>query len=248
MPKVEGDSSPESPTDGEEPSSIKHRQSVTTCPHCLGLTQHIWGVLQFHAHADTSPVNAFDAATCIGCNKISIWTYTSGTRLFTPSKKLWPPTSLAPLGDAGLAGLSGEVYAEAASVLDASPRAAAALLRLCLELLLKDLDIGKKNDNLSSRIGAARKERGIPETIKEACDVLRISGNGAVHAGQIDGDDSHETALALFGLVNLISHRLVTEPKQVGEMYARLPESVRENIDKRDGKEIPVTVDPGESD
>ena len=53
--------------------------------------------------------------------------------------------------------------------------------------------------------------------------------------GKIDFNDSTDVQ-TLFGLINLIADALITQPKQVAEMYNHLPEAAREGIKKRDGK------------
>jgi hypothetical protein len=38
----------------------------------------------------------------------------------------------------------------------------------------------------------------------------------------------------LFGLVNLICEKMITEPKHVTELFQKLPEDARKAIEKRD--------------
>ena len=66
---------------------------------------------------------------CYTCNEISIWVY---NRLIWPSKRTGPEPNkdLPPEIEAD--------YQEARSILDLSPRGAAALLRLCVEKLGRD--------------------------------------------------------------------------------------------------------------
>jgi hypothetical protein len=64
--------------------------------------------------------------------------------------------------------------------------------------------------------------------------VVRVIGNNAVHPGQIDLRDDRTTAETLFGLVNLICEKMITEPKHVEAVYERLPESDRKAIEQRD--------------
>jgi acetyl/propionyl-CoA carboxylase alpha subunit len=70
--------------------------------------------------------------------------------------------------------------------------------------------------------------------VQKALDVVRVIGNNAVHPGQIDLRDDRRTAETLFGLVNLICEKMITEPKHVEAVYEKLPESARHAIEKRD--------------
>ena len=101
----------------------------------------------------------------------------------------WPVATKAPAKDEGLSEAVSEVYEEAASIEQASPRAASALLRLCLEMLLKELKFGDEGDKLFERIGKAFAKGDMGPAIQKAADIVRVSGNHAIHAGQISGED-----------------------------------------------------------
>ncbi|CAM3357028.1 hypothetical protein OCAE111667_05295 [Occultella aeris] len=80
-------------------------------------------------------------------------------------------------------------------------------------------------------IGAAVRD-GLPQGVQQTMDVLRFSGNQSVH--EVHHDDTPETAGTLFNLLNLVVERLVTQPKQLDELYSGLPEGVRDSIARRD--------------
>ena len=122
-------------------------------------------------------------------------------------------------------------YNEATSIVNKSPRGAAALLRLCVQKLCKQL--GESGDNLDRDIGNLVK-KGLPGNIQKALDIVRVIGNNAVHPGQIDITDDIDTASRLFELVNHIAEIMITHPKKVDEMYNKLPEEKRKAIGKRD--------------
>ena len=127
-----------------------------------------------------------------------------------------------------------EDYLEAASIVNQSPRGAAALLRLCIEKLVSHLEA--KGKDLNAKIGDLV-SRGFNPKIQKALDVVRFIGNEAVHPGQIDLNDKPETALALFKLVNVIADDMITKPKEVDSLYDELvPEGHKESIMKRDSK------------
>lgn len=123
-------------------------------------------------------------------------------------------------------------YLEARSVASVSPRGAAALLRLCIQKLC--IHLNQPGDNLSRDIGELVKQ-GLPKGVQQALDIVRVTGNHAVHPGQIDFDDKPEIANSLFKLVNLITEKMIAEPAEVAALYAGLPEDERQRIERRDG-------------
>ncbi|AFK53510.1 hypothetical protein [Tistrella mobilis] len=52
----------------------------------------------------------------------------------------------------------------------------------------------------------------------------------------IDLRDDRKTAETLFTLLNMIVDKTVSEPKYIAELYASLPESGIQAIERRDGK------------
>lgn len=122
-------------------------------------------------------------------------------------------------------------YNEAASILYKSPRGAAALLRLAVQKLCKQL--GEPGRNIDTDIGNLVKKNLSP-TIQQALDVLRVIGNESVHPGQIDLRDDPTTAQALFRLLNKIAETMITEPRQIQEIYERIPEQKKKAIEMRD--------------
>ena len=161
-------------------------------------------------------------SSCINCNKISIWI---GRKLVYPQKHDAPPAN-PDLPD----GIR-EDYDEASSILNLSPRGAAALLRLAIQKLCKEL--GETGKNINNDIGALV-SKGLSQDIQRALDTVRVIGNNAVHPGQIDLRDDRATAHSLFAFVNLIADKMISEPKRIKEAYKGLPESTREEIKRRD--------------
>jgi len=178
------------------------------------------------------------SAACHACGRRSIWRvpqsgrkapdhYDSDSALMIfphDTGEISPPTSDMPPNVKSL-------YNEAATVFGSSPRSAAALLRLCLQVLLKELGLPGRNINKDI---AALVERGLPVSIQQAMDVLRVVGNNAVHPGQIDLDENRDTAKALFSLLNLVVESQITSPRKVQELFSSLPGTARAAIERRD--------------
>jgi hypothetical protein len=123
-------------------------------------------------------------------------------------------------------------FLEAAKIVDQSPRGAAALLRLAIQELMKELKESGKD--LNGDIGSLVK-KGLPVGIQQALDVVRVIGNNAVHPGQIDLKDNTAVAMKLFGLVNIIVEDRITKPEQIKALYETLPSGALAAIEKRDG-------------
>jgi len=161
---------------------------------------------------------------CYNCKKFSVWVY---DRLLFPRKKAFiqPNTDLPDdiIRD----------FEEAREIVDASPRGAAALLRLCIQKLCKHL--GEKGKNIDEDIGSLVK-KGLNPLVQQSLDIVRVVGNGAVHPGVLDLKDDRDTATRLFELINAIADQMITHPKAVQSMYKKLPESKRKAIEKRNGK------------
>ena len=124
-----------------------------------------------------------------------------------------------------------KLYREAAKVFQDSPRASAALLRLCIEQLCRQLG---ETGNLNDCIGRLVKN-GLDIRIQRALDYCRVIGNSAVHdAGRIDLEEDPDRATILFDLVNDIAHEMKTKPREMEVKYSSLPEGARKAIENRD--------------
>lgn len=124
-------------------------------------------------------------------------------------------------------------FEEARQIAEISPRGAAALLRLVIQKLCKELGEGGKNIN--DDIGALVK-KGLPVKVQRALDTVRVVGNNAVHPGELDLKDDRETVAALFGLVNVIVEVMISQPKHIDALYdATVQGGARAGIEKRDG-------------
>ena len=126
-------------------------------------------------------------------------------------------------------------FKEARGVLNDSPRAAAALLRLSLEKLMEELNAD--GDTLYNQIGSLVEDGTIDPMIQQACDSVRVFGNESVHPGTIiEMEDNQEAASTLFEMINLIVDETISRKKDVEEFYENLSEGQRQGIEDRDGE------------
>ncbi|NKK87567.1 DUF4145 domain-containing protein [Rhizobium leguminosarum bv. viciae] len=165
-----------------------------------------------------------NAAECNHCGDISIWLY---------SQMIYPSGSEIPAHD-DMPRPVRETFTEAAKIVSASPRASAALARLALQQLCKEL--GCKKEQLHEQIGELV-ARGLSPDIQKMLDSVRVIGNNAVHPGEIDMKDDEPTARFILECMNRIVQRLITERVEVDALYNLLPEGARKAIEKRDAKQ-----------
>ena len=204
------------------------------CPHCDVFAKQRWSYLEANGNNGVSgltPTNFhlscnWKISNCEHCYKFIIW---NGKTIIYPKK-----ISVGSPND----DLSDEIkndYIEAANILTDSPRAAAAILRLALQKLCTQL--GEKGENINDDIGSLVK-KGLNLQVQKALDSLRITGNNAVHPGQIDLSEDIEKVTKLFDIINFIADKMITEPKQLDDFYDELPEDSRKAVEKRDGEAV----------
>ena len=195
------------------------------CPFCQAFADQLWGFPAKVIKSTNYGANEnFAICRCSRCGEFSIWV--NRTIVF-------PSASTAPAPNADLPEDIKVDYEEARKILSGSSRGAAALLRLAIQKLCKYLgESGKNiNDDISSLV-----KKGLPPKVQQALDIVRVVGNNAVHPGQIDLNDDSSIAASLFDLVNLITDVMISQPKQIEQLYQQIiPESQKESIRKRDG-------------
>ncbi len=200
------------------------------CPHCGAYAHQTW----YHGIA-TYPVpnintqfysflGSLSASICSRCHKFSLW---------KDGQLIFPQMYVAPLPAADMPEDVKEDYEEARSIFGQSPRGAAALVRLAIQKLV--VALGESGSNLNESIGNLVK-KGLRAEIQKALDVVRVVGNNAIHPGELDVEDNPEIALSLFKLINLIVEQMITQPKEVSEIYESLPKGAKDAIAKRDEK------------
>lgn len=165
-------------------------------------------------------------SSCYNCKELSIWVH---------DKIVYPNTKIEIKPNSDLPDYITKLFNEAREIVDLSPKGAAAILRLCIQHLCKELgESGKKIDkDIASLVS-----KGLNPLVQKALDVVRVIGNEAVHPGEINLDDNKDIAIKLFGLVNIISEQMISHPKQVEELYNGLPEDKLKGIEQRNANAI----------
>lgn len=124
-------------------------------------------------------------------------------------------------------------YNEARRVAAGSQRAARALLRLAVELIVRDL--AKEEGNLNELIGVLVRDGSVRMPTQRAMDIVRVHGNNAVHPGKIN-DDDQVSVESLFMLANMIVEDTYQHEAALEEFYKTLPQGSRDAIERRDGQ------------
>ena len=194
--------------------------SAFNCPHCKAYSNMHWTNLR--AIDLGRIVDYIKLAYCSHCDLYSIWLeeeliYPLKIEVDDPNEDL--PEEIK------------DDYMESAKILNLSPRGSAALLRLPLQKLC--FHLGEKGKELNEDIKSLV-QKGLPSTIQRALDIVRVTGNEAVHPGQLDIKDNKETARQLFRLINFISEKMISEPKEIESIYQKLPENKLRQIEDRD--------------
>jgi len=206
------------------------KKTAFHCPRCGVYAQQFFSPLFMRYYQNNSErfkeqPELFKSG-CAHCHRDAFW---FGGRLFDP------PSGNAPAAHPEMPEDVRGDYDEAKSIVEQSPRGAAAMLRLAIQKLV--IHLGEKGDDLNTDIANLVK-KGLPQQIQQALDFVRVVGNESVHPGVLDMKDNREVAGHLFELVNVVIDRMTAEPKRIDALYQKvLPESKRAAIEKRDEKQ-----------
>jgi hypothetical protein len=183
------------------------------CPNCGVLAEQTWSgnincqyrQIQPNGQnvATSYSLDNYNIAKCSHCNRFSIWLV---------DKMVYPLTGNVEMANPDLPEDIKNDYNEAKDIVNISPRGASALLRLAVQKLC--IYLGEKGTNINDDIKSLVK-KGLPQTMQQALDSVRVIGNNAVHPGTIDLNDKIEIAYALFGFVNIICEVLISQPKKI---------------------------------
>ncbi|QDV14040.1 hypothetical protein CA51_39330 [Rosistilla oblonga] len=199
----------------------KALETKYTCPHCSAIAQHRWATCSPKLENYVDHQCAIRIGHCTNCGEYTIWHW---------EDLIYPNHGTAPPPNPDMPEPVTKCYQEAAGICSVSPRGAAALLRLALQVLCGEL--GEKGKNINDDIAALVK-RGLPPQVQQSLDIVRVTGNSAVHPGQID-TDSQDAVTTLFTLLNVVVDYMITLPKQISDTYGKLPQPARDAIAKRD--------------
>ena len=218
----------------EQYKPITFLANAFSCPHCGVFSRQQWlnkieGRYLYGGLFQVIEIPLFTFSKCGHCYGFTIWK--------DDEFLIFPTSGTAPLPNHDLPDEIKADYEEARSIVELSPRGAAALLRLVVQKLC--VFLGEKgkviNDDINSMV-----EKGLPMMLSKALHIVRVVGNDAVHPGQIDFKDNREVANQLFGLVNIIADYLITQPKHVDMLFSTLvPESKQKEIERREKKANP---------
>lgn len=164
----------------------------------------------------------FVLSNCNSCGELTMWHGAS---------MIYPLCATAELPSEDLPENIQTDFEEARRIANLSPRGAAALLRLALQKLC--IHLGEPGKNINSDV-ASLVAKGLPPKVQQALDSVRVIGNEAVHPGTLDLKDDQETVQKLFRLINFIANKMITEPREIDEIYDGLPADKLAGIAKRD--------------
>ncbi|WP_158582913.1 DUF4145 domain-containing protein [Lysinibacillus yapensis] len=162
---------------------------------------------------------------CTHCHNYTIW---------ENKKIIFPYTTELPQPHEDMLEDVRGIYIEAMNVFKHSPRAAAALLRLAIELMIPQLeDYQIKKSSINNMIGELV-QKDIPEHVQQGLDSIRVYGNEGIHPGEIDLTDDESIVLFLFELINIMVEELITKKKKIKSFYENLPQGKLQGIFQRD--------------
>jgi len=147
---------------------------------------------------------------------------------------LFPDNGSSPLAVEGMPDDVKNDYLEAARIFAKSPRGAAALLRLGLQKLC--VYLGETGENIDKDIRSLAKKNILPPLVVKVADTVRITGNNAVHPGEMSDEDFDYVASKMFELLNFIVKKGISEPKELQALYELTPEKPRKHAEEKDEK------------
>src|ERR1700716_2332737 len=112
----------------------------------------------------------------------------------------------------------------------ASPRGAAALLRVATEKLCKEL--GDSEQGPRPTITPLLQEE-VDARVLKVLEAMRVIESNAMPSDHVSVRDDRATAETLSGLVNLICEKMMIEPRQLQALYTKVREGAQNGIEQR---------------
>lgn len=196
---------------------LDFKAKAFSCPHCGTNTKHKWyylakgGITEKGFNYYVGFVPDLNFGLCAQCNNFTLW---------LNEKLIYPSLSLAPKPTEDMPTSVKKTFLEARKIVESSPRAASALLRLGIQKLIKHL--GEKSRNLETAVSNLI-EKGLSNKFYDALLAVRILGKKAVKPGVINSKDDINTAIALFILVNMLVESTISQQRKVNQLYTSLP-------------------------
>lgn len=218
----------------------EHATGQFHCPHCGVYAKQFWANIvasenrrSGNWNQDISSLSGFSEelkhdwviSACEHCNNKILW---------LNAEIIYPKKMIVDLPNEDLLEDIKKDYLEAAIIFNDSVRSSAALLRLALQKLC--IQLGENGKNINDDIKNLVK-KGLNSQIQKSLDILRITGNNAVHPGEINVEEKPELVLKLFELINFIAEKMISEPKEIEGFYEELPDGAKEQINERDNIE-----------
>jgi hypothetical protein len=193
------------------------QKKLFQCAHCGISTRHEWYNLA-KGKISKNGINYYEAfiphyylSLCSKCKRYTIW---------LNDKIIYPELSFAPWPTQDMPRDIKDAYLEARRVVASSPKAASALLRMCLQNLM--IHLGEKGKNVEHDLSNLIK-KGLPKRLHHALWTAGVIGARSTRPNEITPKDDVNTAIALFNLLNMIVEATIAQQKKVKRLYtARL--------------------------
>ena len=154
-----------------EYSLPEYQSDGFNCPYCNAYAKQTWAALSYGADQigdqDYIYINEahVEVSICSRCESATFWLH---------EKIIYPTARMGPPANSDLPDNVKEMYEEASAIAGLSARAACALLRVAIEMLLKDLGHLKENSNINDSIGELV-GAGVDKRVQQALDVVRVT-------------------------------------------------------------------------
>jgi hypothetical protein len=197
--------------------TLNFKKKFFQCPHCGISAKHEWYNLA-KGKISKNSINYYEAfipdfylSLCSKCKRYTVW---------LNDKIIYPDLSFAPWPQQEMPRDIKDAYLEARRVVTSSPKAASALLRICLQKLM--IHLGEKGKNIELDMSNLIK-KGLPKKFHHVLWAAGVIGSRSTKPNEITPKDDVNTAIALFNLLNRIVEATTLQRKKVERLYtARL--------------------------